>query len=103
MKWNSLGAFGRRAYENLRVLSHGTCGTDDRIGAHAGATTDPQVQIYRFTGLRDDNAGPNAGVAAVIHCSNFSGASEIIRVQVRNYDAAVKADLTRGIGHNETR
>ena len=34
------------------------------------ATTDPEVIIYRFTGVRDDGGGPSAGVATAFFCTN---------------------------------
>ena len=48
------------------------------------ATTDPEVIIYRFPGVRDDGAAENLGVATVFHCTNFSGVAENIRLVTRD-------------------
>ena len=66
------------------------------------ATTDPLVQVYRFSGVRDDGSGANVGTASVFHCTNFSGVTENFRVQVREFDGSIAGDNTRAIGHNET-
>src|SRR5262249_19739747 len=42
----------------------------------SAAQSDPEVIIYRFPGVRDDGNGTNLGVATVVHCMNFSGATE---------------------------
>jgi len=70
--------------------------------AGPGATTDPQVQVYRFSGIRDDGGAANAGIATLFHCTNFSGVIENFRVQVRSFSGTVLADVTNPIGHNVT-
>ena len=65
-------------------------------------TTDPLVQVYRFSGVRDDGGAANAGTATTFHCTNFSGATESFRVQVRQYNGTVVGDNTRNLAHNET-
>jgi hypothetical protein len=47
------------------------------------ATTDPEVIIYRFPGVRDDGGASFVGVATVFHCTNFSGVTENIRFVTR--------------------
>ena len=48
------------------------------------ATTDPEVIIYRFPGVRDNGGAINTGVATTFHCTNFSGAQETIRFVTRS-------------------
>src|SRR5262249_41117331 len=61
--------------------------------------TDPEVIIYRFPGVLDDNAGAFAGTATAFHCTNFSGATESIRIVVRDTTGALKANLAFQIDH----
>jgi hypothetical protein len=37
------------------------------------ATTDSEMIIYRFPGVRDDGGGAFAGVATVFHCTTSAG------------------------------
>src|SRR5215216_371710 len=67
------------------------------------ATTDPQVQIYRFSGVKDSGGGAGTGVATSFHCTNFSGVTETLRVVGRNFGSTLVADLTINVGHNQTR
>jgi len=66
------------------------------------ATTDPEVIIYRFPGVRDDGGTDDVGVATVFHCTNFSGATETIRLVTRNFDATFRGNNARTINHLET-
>src|SRR5262249_26223436 len=43
--------------------------------AQAGVN-DPEVIIYRFSGLFDNGGADFQGVATVFHCTNFSGVDE---------------------------
>jgi hypothetical protein len=47
------------------------------------ATTDPEIVIYRFPGVRDDGSASNVGVATAFHCTNFSGVQENVRFVTR--------------------
>jgi hypothetical protein len=76
--------------------------TTDSAAFAPGLTTDPQVQIYRFTGVRDDGGAATAGVATSFHCTNFSGANENLRIQIRNYLGTVAKDITFVLAHNRT-
>jgi hypothetical protein len=71
----------------------------DRSLAAAG---DPELIIYRFPGAFDNGGNLNQGVATVVHCTNFSGASETIRYVVRNYNSDVMANVARPIAHLST-
>ena len=69
----------------------------------AAATTDTEVLIYRFPGVLDDGSAGQAGVATSIHCTNFSGAVENVRIVVRNFDGTIKANVSFPIGHLATK
>ena len=63
-----------------------------------GAVGDPEVILYRFTGVRD-NTGSSA---TVFHCTNFSGVTETIRIVVRDSLAGVVANFAQPLNHLET-
>jgi len=67
------------------------------------ATTDPEVIIYRFPGVLDDGSAGQVGVATSFHCTNFSGVTETVRVVVRNFDGAIKANVAFSVPHLTTR
>jgi len=69
--------------------------------ASAGVN-DPEVIIYRFPGVRDNGAGPNAGVATVFHCTNFSGANETIRFVTRDFNVILRQNNGLEIAHLAT-
>jgi hypothetical protein len=50
----------------------------------SAATTDPEVIIYRFPGVRDDGNADNTGIATVFSCTNFSGVQETLRFVTRS-------------------
>jgi hypothetical protein len=64
------------------------------------AQSDPEVIIYRVSGVVDD-AGGNAR-ATSIHCTNFSGVAENIRFAVRRHDAALVANAVFPVAHLTT-
>jgi len=66
------------------------------------ATSDPEIIIYRFPGVFDNNGGINAGVATSFHCSNFSGALENVRVVVRDGAGALRSNMSFALGHLQT-
>src|SRR6185436_11756372 len=72
------------------------------LTAGTSLTTDPQMQIYRFTGLRDNGGAVNAGTATVLHCTNFSGSTETLRLQIRQFTGTVVKDNTFNVTHNYT-
>ena len=69
----------------------------------AAASTDPEVIIYRFPGVLDDGSAGQSGVATSFHCTSFSGAVEIVRIVVRNFDGTLKANVAFPIGHLATK
>jgi len=65
----------------------------------SAATTDPEVIIYRFPGVRDTAGGTNVGVATVFHCTNFSGVQETIRFVTREANTSLVTSVTFTINH----
>src|SRR5262249_31529304 len=81
------------------------------------AQTDPEVIIYRFTGVRDNGddvpvlinvdlpictSCNRASVVTVFTCTNFSGATETIRFVTRDSIGNIGANVTRTVRHHET-
>jgi hypothetical protein len=56
---------------------------------------DPEVIIYRVSGVVDDN---NV-LATSFHCTNFSGATENIRIVVRDVQTTIKANSAAPVSH----
>jgi hypothetical protein len=65
----------------------------------SAATTDPEVIIYRFPGVRDDGGTANVGVATTFHCTNFSGATELVRWVTRQSNGTLLSNVTFNISH----
>jgi hypothetical protein len=63
---------------------------------------DPEVIIYRFSGVRDDGGVTNAGVATVFHCTNFSGQLENIRLVTRDTIGALRSNNLLPVDHLHT-
>src|SRR5262245_18807516 len=63
---------------------------------------DPEVIIYRFPGVYDDGGVTAEGVATVFHCTNFSGATENIRLVTRTGDASIRANVVFSLLHLRT-
>jgi hypothetical protein len=66
------------------------------------ATSDPEVIIYRFPGVRDDVSGSDLGVATVFHCTSFSGETETIRFVVRQFQTSLVSNTALPINHLAT-
>ena len=69
--------------------------------AQAGVN-DPEVIIYRGSGVFDSDDPGNTGTATSFHCTNFSGVPETIRIVVRHRDATVLANMAFIIFHLNT-
>src|SRR5215813_10235855 len=69
--------------------------------ASAGVN-DPEVIIYRFPGVFDTTLTARTGVATSFHCTNFSGAPEIIRFVTRDAAGTLKSNQTVPINHLAT-
>jgi len=66
------------------------------------ATTDPEVIIYRFPGVRDNAAGTDTGVATVFNCTNFSGVTENIRIVTRDRNGTLLSNVMSALAHLAT-
>src|SRR4051794_13320935 len=78
----SLGGIPPRTKERVMKNSMIGCAAALVVGMSASAwaaTSDPEVIIYRFPGVRDVGNAAFNGVATVFHCTNFSGQPETIR------------------------
>jgi len=67
--------------------------------AQAGVN-DPEVLIYRFNGVRALLGSPTPGT--VFHCTNFSGATEMIRFVTRTQSGAISGNQALPISHLQT-
>jgi len=63
------------------------------------AAGDPEIILYRFPGVVDNGRE----VVTVFHCTNFSGATETIRIVIRNNDGALRSNSTFNVAHLATR
>jgi hypothetical protein len=68
----------------------------------SAAVGDPEVIIYRASGVRDTGGGAFTGLATAFHCTNFSGVSESIRFVVRNTTGALLANQAVTVPHLNT-
>jgi hypothetical protein len=62
-----------------------------------------EVVLYRFPGVFDSGHVTATGVATAFHCTNFSGATEIIRIVIRNFNSDVLCNFDFPIPHLGTR
>jgi hypothetical protein len=69
----------------------------------SAATTDPEVIIYRFPGVRDNGGIDGAGIATAFHCTNFSGVNENIRFVTRDDQGVLVSNGAVPVGHLQTR
>ena len=63
------------------------------------AIGDPEVIIYRVSGVVDDAAG---GTASAVHCTNFSGVPETLRIVTRNQSGGLVTNNGFTINHLQT-
>jgi len=69
--------------------------------AQAGVN-DPELIIYRASGVLDNGGAASTGTATAFSCTNFSGVGELIRVVVRGATGALLANVGFSFGHLET-
>lgn len=50
------------------------------------ALGDPLQRLYRVSGVRDNGAAPERGVATTFHCTSASTVDETIRIRVRDFN-----------------
>jgi len=65
----------------------------------SASTSDPELIVYRFTGVRDDTGAVNTGTATVFNCTNFSGVTENIRLVMRDGDGILMANVVVPVAH----
>ena len=70
--------------------------------AQAGVN-DPEVIIYRASGVLDSGAGDFNGTGTAIHCTNFSGFNEQVRFVIRDDIGTIVANQPLPISHLFTR
>ena len=58
--------------------------------------------IYVASGVRDNGGAAFVGVAASIHCTNWTAGAEQVRFLVRDYDGALVENKTVAIGALDT-
>ncbi len=68
----------------------------------AAVTFTTLTTIYVGSGVRDDGAAANLGIATSIHCSNVSGVSVDVRVLILSASGAVVDSLTLTLAHGAT-
>src|SRR5262249_60343923 len=68
-------------------------------GPASAATTDPEVIIYRFNGVRDSGATDSTGITTVFFCTNFSDSTENFRFVTRLDSGAMVGNRLTTIGH----
>ena len=66
------------------------------------ATTDPEVILYRVSGVSDSGGNANTGVATSFHCTNFSGVTETVRIVLRAKTATLLTNVAFTVQHLET-
>jgi hypothetical protein len=86
----------------MKTISMIGCVAAIMVGIAAPASAgvnDPEVLIYRFPGVRDDGGAGNVGVSTTFHCTNFSGATELVRWVTRQSTGALLSNVTFNISH----
>jgi hypothetical protein len=82
-------------------LSERGCGA--RIhSAGTGGVNDPEVVLYRGSGVLDSGGGDNTGAGTAIHCTNFSGVNENIRFVIRSTNSTLVANQVLLVPHLNT-
>jgi hypothetical protein len=85
-----------RAIQSIISLAAITVG----LSAPASAgLNDPEIIIYRFTGVRDDGGAQGFGLATAFECTNFSGAVENLRFVTRDVFGELKTNVAQAIFH----
>ena len=82
-----------KAIQSIMVLAALGC-----AAPVSAATTDPEVIIYRVSGVIDINSD----LATSFHCTNFSGVPETLRIVVRQAAGGVVANAAVTVPHLNT-
>jgi hypothetical protein len=64
----------------------------------SAATSDPEIVIYRGSGVADSGSAFGTGTATVIHCTNVSTVAENVRFVIRNFNAIIAANQVFTVG-----
>src|SRR5262245_40032599 len=63
---------------------------------------DPEVIIYRISGLVDSGGPPSTGVVTAFHCTNFSGVIETVRLVARTTLGSLLSNSELSVSHLQT-
>src|SRR3954471_6234960 len=63
---------------------------------------DPEIIIYRFSGVIDNGGVANQGWATSFNCTNFSGVAETIRFATRASAGSLVSNVALTISHLST-
>jgi hypothetical protein len=70
------------------------------LSVHAmAATSDPEVVLYRFPGVRNEGFTDNIGVATLFHCTVYSGTQESLRFVLRDAAGALVDNVQVNVSH----
>jgi hypothetical protein len=97
--FSSMGATMKAYIAFLLTISINLLGV---VACADAATTDPIKVIYRVSGVRDSGDAMNVGRATSFNCSNFSGVSERVVIQVRNPGGQLLATKSYTVPANGT-
>jgi len=70
--------------------------------AASAAQSDPETILYRVPGVVDNGGAMFAGVATVVSCTNFSGATENVRFVTRDLGGTLVSNSAFPVGHLKT-
>jgi hypothetical protein len=70
-------------------------------GPAQAAVGDPEVILYRLSGVADSGGANSTGLVTAFRCTNFSGVTEIVRV-VRGNTAGLLANVALTVLHLNT-
>ena len=71
-------------------------------GPAQAATSDPEVILYRISGVADSGGAAQTGLVTSFHCTNFSGVNETIRVVIRGPTGALLSNTQLTVPHLNT-
>src|SRR5262245_44522918 len=68
----------------------------------SAATTDPEIIIYRGSGVADNGGAAGTGTATVFHCTNVSTVTENVRFVIRNFNSVIAANQVFPVSSHQT-
>jgi hypothetical protein len=66
------------------------------------AVGDPMIPLYSISGVRDNGAGGNSGVATTFDCTSLSTVNETVQFTIRNFNGDIIAAPSFTIMPNRT-